>query len=162
MWYNSTSGTNKALVQIKAWSSSGNMGTARYLIGSCGAQDAALGFGGYSGSNKNQTEEYSGFTWRAGGNLNTARWGMGGAGSQTAGLAAGGFVSAASALTEEYDGSSWTAQNTMPTAMRDTTAAGTQTAAVTCGGSPPSRKYECCKINCNGFWTSNCCNSSWR
>ena len=138
VWYNSTSGANKALVQIKAWSSGGNMGTARYLIGSCGAQDAALGFGGYSGSNKNQTEEYSGFTWRAGGNLNTARWGMGGAGSQTAGLAAGGFVSAASALTEEYDGSSWTAQNTMPTAMRDTTAAGTQTAAVTCGGSPPS------------------------
>ena len=138
VWYNSTSGANKALVQIKSWSSGGNMGTARYLIGSCGAQDAALGFGGYSGSNKNQTEEYSGFTWRAGGNLNTARWGMGGAGSQTAGLAAGGFVSAASALTEEYDGSSWTAQNTMPTAMRDTTAAGTQTAAVTCGGSPPS------------------------
>lgn len=138
VWYNSTSGTNKALVQIKSWSSGGNMGTARYLIGSCGAQDAALGFGGYSGSNKNETEEYTGFTWRGGGNLNTARWGMAGAGSQTAALSAGGFVTAASALTEEYDGSSWTVQNTMPTAMRDTTGAGTQTAAVTCGGSPPA------------------------
>ena len=44
VWYNSTLGTNKALVQIKAWSAGGNMGTARYLIGSCGSQTAALGF----------------------------------------------------------------------------------------------------------------------
>ena len=138
VWYNSTTGEFKDLPLVKAWSSSGNMGTARYLIGSCGSQTAALGFGGYSGSNKNDTEEYNGFNWTAGGNLNTARWGMAGAGSQSAALAAGGFVSAASALTEEYNGTAWSEQNDMPTAMRDTTGAGTQTAAVTCGGNPPS------------------------
>ena len=43
VWYNSTTGTNKALVQIKAWSSGGNMGTARYALGSAtsGPQNAA-------------------------------------------------------------------------------------------------------------------------
>jgi hypothetical protein len=72
VWYNSTSGTLKSLVQLKAWSASNipvlldmtmyGAGTAncwfRYL------EDIAPG-GGY----KNATEEYSGYTWSNGGNL---------------------------------------------------------------------------------------------
>ena len=45
VWYNSTTGTNKALVQIKAWSSVGSLGTSRYDIGGTGTQTAALGAG---------------------------------------------------------------------------------------------------------------------
>ena len=73
VWYNSTEGTLKSLVQIKAWSSGGSMGTARYKISSANAapQDAALGFGG-GPSASSATEEYSGFSWSNGGNLNTA------------------------------------------------------------------------------------------
>lgn len=142
VWYNSTSGTNKALVQIKAWSSGGNMGTARYLIGSCGSQTAALGFGGYSGTYKNNTEEYDGYAWSIGGNLNLARFNPGGAGSQTAALAFGGFIGgpppSPTNATEEYDGSSWTAQNTMPTAVRNPAGSGTQTAGLSSGGNSGS------------------------
>ena len=143
VWYNSTSGTNKVLSQIKAWSSGGNMGTARYTIGSCGSQTAALGFGGYSGAYKADTEEYNGFSWSTGGNLNLARFNPGGAGSQTAALAFGGFINgpppSPTNATEEYDGSSWTAQNTMPTAVRNPAGSGTQTAGLSSGGNagPP-------------------------
>jgi hypothetical protein len=76
VWYNSTEGVLKSLVQIKAWSASGTMGTARYGMGPAGSapQSTALGAGGYSspGFDAN-TEEYSGFTWSAGANLPSAR-----------------------------------------------------------------------------------------
>ena len=139
VWYNSTTGLLRSLVKIKAWSSSGNMGTARYLIGSCGSQTGALGFGGYSGAYKNDTEEYSGYNWITGGNMNLARFNPGGAGSQTAALAFGGFVGgpppSPTNATEEYNGSSWTTQNAMPTAVRNPAGSGTQTAGLSSGGS---------------------------
>ena len=50
VWYNSTAGTNKALVQIKATSSGGNMGTGRYGVGGAGTQTAGLAFTGSPGS----------------------------------------------------------------------------------------------------------------
>ena len=139
VWYNSTTGLLRSLVKIKAWSSSGNMGTARYTIGSCGSQTAALGFGGYSGAYKDDTEEYNGFSWSTGGNMNLARFNPGGAGSQTAALAFGGFVGgpppSPTNATEEYNGSSWTTQNAMPTAVRNPAGSGTQTAGLSSGGS---------------------------
>ena len=139
VWYNSTTGLLRSLVKIKAWSSSGNMGTARYIIGSCGSQTGALGFGGYSGAYKDDTEEYSGYNWITGGNMNLARFNPGGAGSQTAALAFGGFVGgpppSPTNATEEYNGSSWTTQNAMPTAVRNPAGSGTQTAGLSSGGS---------------------------
>jgi hypothetical protein len=106
VWYNSTTGTNKALVQIKATSSGGNMGTA-------GTQTAGLAFTGSPGSSpytSNATEEYSGFNWSAGGNYPLSTRFVHGAGTQTAAL---GFMSdlAPLQLSAEYDGSSWTAGN---------------------------------------------------
>jgi hypothetical protein len=78
VWYNSTTGTLRSLVQIKAWSAGGNMTTARSALGGAGTQTAGLGFGGYrppptSPTRQNATEEYSGYTWANGGNLGTAR-----------------------------------------------------------------------------------------
>jgi hypothetical protein len=63
VWYNSTSGTLKSLVQIKAWSAGGNMGTARKSLGGAGTQTAGLAFGGNTTVAVNNTEEYSGYTW---------------------------------------------------------------------------------------------------
>ena len=62
VWYNSTSGTLKSLVQIKAWSAGGNMGTARYRLGGCGTQTAGLAIGGQvsGGGYTTATEEWSG------------------------------------------------------------------------------------------------------
>ena len=69
VWYNSTTGTLRALVQIKAWSAGGNMSTARSGLAGAGTQTAAFGSGGYlAPGNSNATEEYSGYTWSAGGN----------------------------------------------------------------------------------------------
>ena len=63
VWYNSTTGSLKGLVQIKATSSGGNMGTARYGVGGAGTQTAGLGFGGRAGGpSLNATEEYTGET----------------------------------------------------------------------------------------------------
>jgi hypothetical protein len=70
----------------------GNLGTARYGLGGCGIQTAALAFGGRTPSpgQLTATEEYDGSTWTAGGSLATARQALGTAGTQTAGLGFGG------------------------------------------------------------------------
>ena len=136
-WYNSTSGALKGLVQIKAWSAGGNMGTARRGLAGAGTQTTALGFGGFTTTVSNATEEYSGYTWTTGGNLGTARYLLAGAGTQTAGLGFGGAVYTPFSLknnTEEYDGSAWTAGGNMGTARRLLAGAGLQTAGLAFGG----------------------------
>jgi len=139
VWYNSTSGTLKSLVQIKAWSAGGNMTTARYTLAGTGTQTASIGMGGETpGSpNTNATEEYSGYAWTAGGNMNASKKEMGAAGTQTAGLIFGGIAPGPTLLntTEEYDGSAWTAvPGTLNTARRTFDGSGIQTAALAFGG----------------------------
>jgi hypothetical protein len=73
VWYNSTSGKLKALVQIKSWSAGGSLSTARRFLGGAGTQTEGLAFWWLSTANSNATEEYNGSTWTAGGNLATAR-----------------------------------------------------------------------------------------
>ena len=68
VWYNSTTGTNRVLSQIKAWSSGGNLNTGRQAAAGCGTQTAGLMFGGYTTTAVANTEEYNGFNWANGGN----------------------------------------------------------------------------------------------
>ena len=141
VWYNTTTGTLKGLSQIKAWSSGGNMGTARRFLGGAGTQTAALGFGGYVTGQSTATEEYSGFNWTASGNLGTARYGLAGAGIQTAALAFGGATFPGASLqsaTEEYNGSAWTAGGSLGTARTNIGGVGIQTAGLIFGGQSPS------------------------
>jgi hypothetical protein len=91
VWYNSTEGVLKSLVQIKAWSAGGNMGTARNFSRSRNS-NSRFRFWRIYNSTVNNTEEYSGYSWSAGGNLGTARSSLAGAGTQTAGLAFGGYA----------------------------------------------------------------------
>jgi len=130
VWYNSTTGSLKGLVQIKAWSSGGNLGTARQAGTGSGTQTAGLMAGGYVGPPGvvNATEEYSGFAWSAGGNLSTARRLLAGAGTQTSSIVFGGFIPPDTNVTEEYDGSSWTAGGNLNTARRRLFGTGTLTA----------------------------------
>ena len=143
MWYNSTSGTLKSLVQIKAWSSGGNLSTARYHSGPATSAPSTAGMvaAGFSNSSPetatNVTEEYNGFSWSSGGNVNTARANLGGAGIQTAALIFGGYSGAPNVgynLTEEYDGSAWTSGGTLPVNTSLPIGAGTQTAGLSIGG----------------------------
>ena len=139
VWYNSTTGANKALVQIKAFLSSGNTNIGGYGAGGAGTQTAGLIFGRQgepvggppvSGA----TEEYNGFSWSEQNDLNTARRYTAGFGTQTAAVAAGGNSTARTDVSEEYDGSSWTAGNNLNTAREGAGAAGILTAGLVFGG----------------------------
>jgi hypothetical protein len=139
VWYNSTSGTFKSLLATAAWSSSSNLGTARYGAAGAGTQTASLIFGGNYPVNTAATEEYNGSGWSVGGNLGTARYRLGGAGTQTAGLAIAGAVTGVgyTNASEEYNGTAWTAGGNLNTARDQLTGCGLQTAALAIGGAPP-------------------------
>ena len=81
VWFNSTSGTLKTVVQSEAWSSSSPLSTARYYAGGAGTQTAGLVFGGNVPPYSTATEEYNGSGWSTGGSLSTARTGMVGTGT---------------------------------------------------------------------------------
>ena len=145
VWYNSNSGTNKVLSQIKAWSSGGNMAIARRESGAAGTQTASVVFGGGlapSGNpDSNATEEYNGATYTTSGNLNAAREGMGAAGTQTAALGFGGATYPSPGqrnVTEGYNGSTWTSLNNLNANRSYVQGFGTQTAALAVGGAPDS------------------------
>ena len=149
VWYNSTSGTNKALVQIKAWSSGANLSTSRHEVSGFGTQTASVAVGGYDqlfpggtppiGNLLTSVEEYSGFTWAGGTALPVASTQYCRAGTQTAGLISFAMrapvpTSPSSAVSFEYDGSSWTTGGTGNKARRLASGNGTQTAAIAAGG----------------------------
>jgi hypothetical protein len=153
VWYNSTEGTLKSLVQIKAWSSGGDLATPRRYLAGCGTQTSALGFGGLNpGANLNSTEEYNGFNWTTGGNLGTAVARHAGAGTQTAGLSFGGQSTGITNQTEEYGGASWTGGGAMNTARSLLAGAGTQTAGLAFGGQEPTLSNKTEEYN-GSSWT---------
>ena len=132
VWYNSTTGVNKSLVQVKAWSSGGNLGTSRRYISGCGTQASIVAFGGFKPGAGNETELYNGFSWSEVNNLGTAAYSKGAAGTQTAALAFGGSP----AVCESWDGSNWTSSPAMNNGQRNFGSCGVQTAALAFGGRP--------------------------
>ena len=145
VWYNETTNGLKYEYQstTSAWSTGGNLNTARRLLGGCGTQIAALAFGG--GGNPDSTaitESYNGTNWTEVNNLTTARGYLTGCGTNTAALAFGGNVTPNSvqSLTETWNGTNWAAVNTLNVARRSLGAAGTNTAALAFGGNgtPPT------------------------
>ena len=96
IWCNTTSSDYKTITKVAgAWTTGGDLGTARYGLASSGPKSAAIVFGGSGLSDKAET--YNGSSWTEVGDLNLARVGIVGAdlGTQTATLAFGGYVSPA-------------------------------------------------------------------
>ena len=159
VWYNNATGALKGLVQIKAWSSGGNMNTARSGGSGSGSQTAALSFGGTDtpGARTTATESYSGYVWTTSPNsMNTARANLGAAGTQTATLAFGGVIGAptfaSQSATESWNGTSWTTSPaTINTARYSLAGFGTQTAAVAAGGTTGTET----ELYDGTSWTSN-------
>jgi hypothetical protein len=118
-----------------AWSSGGNLNTARRSLIGAGTQTAALAAGGFITVGSSASEEYNGSTWTNTNSLNTARGGLqGGIGTTSASLIAGGSPPVTGA-TEEFNGTNWSTQpNSLSTARRYTAGFGLQTAAIICGG----------------------------
>ena len=142
IWYNSTTGINKALVGIKAFASGGTVPTRFYYPGAVGGTTDTLGIAGVGPSPQpahNLCIEYSGFSWSAQPNLNTNRRAPYTFGTSTSCVASGGDYSPASPTltqaTEEWNGSSWTSVTNMPNNQGSFGAAsGTLTAGLVYGG----------------------------
>jgi len=137
IWFNSTTGEFKDILNIQAWSSSGALATSRFNMGA-GVTPVTAGivFGGTS--NSTSTEEYNGSGFTIGGALGTGRYVLGGFGTQTATVGAGGYVNGTGdvANVEEYNGTAWSEVNDIPAARRGQGAFGTQTAGAIAGGVP--------------------------
>ena len=164
IWYNTTTGVLKGYQSIGgAWSSGGNMNTARGYVGSSGTPTAAVSFGGAPLDTpiSNATENYDGSTWTTSGALSTGRSEFGGTGTQTAGLAVAGNtpgggppgVNVTNAV-EEYDGTSWTGGGNYPVSLRQNAAFGVQTAAVSFGGNPSGSSVTTTNEYNGSAWTS--------
>ena len=60
IWYNNTIGVLKGYQLVAdAWSSGGNLNTARRILAGAGTQTAGLGFGGFTTTSVANTEEYT-------------------------------------------------------------------------------------------------------
>jgi hypothetical protein len=141
VWYNSTSATLKvrAATSTAAWSSGGNLPSAREGMGGAGTQTAALGNGGDGPPAINATLLYNGSTWTASpGNMNTARSYCATTGTQTAAITANGnpnpAANAYSTNSETWSGTAWTttASTNLPSGIR--AISGVSTAALVSGG----------------------------
>jgi hypothetical protein len=133
-------------IPIGAWSTGGNLNTARGQGNADGTQTSALFAGGLffpgpppAGITKNETELYNGTSWTEVNNLNLSRGGGAGskAGSQTASIFFGGRVTtptpAFKAETETWNGTSWTEVADMSSARSSLAGAGVYTSALAIG-----------------------------
>ncbi len=124
LWYDTNANEYKYRQQFagNAWSSGGNLNTARGRPGGAGSGNTnALAFGGNvpgSPTVTGNTEAYDGSSWTEVNDLNTARAQGGGVGAtNTAALSFGGILPPTtpnnSALTELWNGTNWTEVNDM-------------------------------------------------
>ena len=134
VWYNSSANVIKIYAASGAWSSGGNMNTARgfHGMGGQGTQTAAFGFGG-TVSPIQQAEQYDGSSWTEVADLTTGRSAGGGCGTQAAALYAGGYIAPATDASEEYDGTNWAEGNNLNNSREGLAGAGSQTAGLIFG-----------------------------
>ena len=143
VWYNSTTGSHRVSKGplVTAWSTGGDLNTARFYLAGAGTQTSALAFDGdFAGP----TESYNGTNWTEVNDINSGRRELAGTGADnTSALAFGGnlfpnpapppsFIQVAN--TESWNGTNWTEVNDLNTARYRLAAAGTQTAALGFGG----------------------------
>ena len=163
VWYNSTTGVNKTLIEVKAFTSAGILTKGRYELGGVGTQTAGLAFGGNRAVTsptglQTDTEEFNGTGWTNGGSLPAAKATQG-FGIQTAAVACGGTIApnpTAGTTTEEYNGSSWTSGGALNTATTGQAAStGLESAGLRAGGgSSPSARLSAVEEYNGSAWTS--------
>tara|TARA_R100001015_G_C4593714_1_gene149043 strand:- start:42 stop:1028 length:987 start_codon:yes stop_codon:yes gene_type:complete len=131
IWYNSAAKKIKLVPKISAWSSGGNLGTARYGGGFGFTQDtAAIAGNDQGGGATGKTELYDGTSFTETGDLSQVGYRRALTGAQTAGLAVGAYAAPSIRnWVEEFGGSSWTTGGAFPSVTQFGSAAGTQTAA---------------------------------
>ena len=125
-----------------SWTELAEVNTGRWATAGAGASyTAALLYGGYNGSDVNNTETWNGSAWTEVNNLNTTRRYLAGTGSNTAAIAIGG--SPGLNAVEQWDGSNWTATTNFPTGSEYIEAAGASyTDCLALGVTPSSTGVE--------------------
>ncbi len=107
LYYNASNGDYEFLgLGAGAWSSGGNLNTARRYFAGVGSSTAGLVFGGSSPPTVAITESYNGTTWAEVGDLNAAQNAHASAGTTTSGMSALGAQSPG-ANVEDWNGSAW-------------------------------------------------------
>jgi len=162
IWYNSTSNTLKGQAfQAAAWSTGGNMGTARESLTGFGTQTAAIGAGGYTTTEVSISESYDGTTWTSTPSLPGVKRAINnsGTGTQAAGYVVAGYSGTAFLnTTDEWNGSSWSGSGTYPTNIFSVSSMGTETAGLAAAGeapvgSPPVKSAVSAEYN-GSTWTA--------
>ena len=116
-----------------SWTEVGDLNTARSAGGLGQSTEAALAFGGYTGTAASgATESWNGSAWTELNDLNSAREQITGAGEYTSGVAFGG--NPVTANTEDWNGVSWVEVANLNTGRKRPGASGTSTAAVAFSG----------------------------
>ena len=163
LFYSDTDSEFKVGANIGSTSSSNNLNTGRYSIGSAGTLTAGLAAGGdlfptpHPSRGSNATEEYDGTSWTSGNNIGTGRSFFASCGTQTAAIGSAGypFTGPTTTATEEYDGTNWTAGTAVPTACEAGDHFGTQTASIFIEGGLPGPSYpSSAYTQTGGSWTS--------
>ena len=134
VWYNETSQTMKFQypTTIAAWSTGGNLNTARSSINGAGTTSSGLAFGG---PGTVITESYNGSAWTEVNDLNTARYVGASFGTSTPFIFAAGYNGSSNVTNvESWDGTNWTEVNDVNTARRGVHGGGTSTSGIIAGG----------------------------
>ena len=143
VWYNTTDNVTKgrAATAAGAWSSGGNLNTARTTGASANAAPTyatgilagGLGASGYTAI----TESYNGTSWTEVNDLNQARAYQVGVGTSTAALSIAGYYTGTTntSLVESWNGTNWTEITDINGSQGQSAGgAGTSTAALNYGG----------------------------
>ena len=120
-----------------SWSSITALNTGRSQIDGCGIITAAIGAGGYTTTNVDNTESWDGTSWTEVNELNAATRDKITFGTYTAAIAAGG--NPPSTNNESWNGTNWTEVNELGTARGGGKGVGTNTAGLAFGGYSTAR-----------------------
>ena len=155
VWYNTTSTTlkaYKAVVGTGAWSSGGNLNSARSGVGGSGTQAATLAFGGAAPGDPSgamdEVESYNGTAWTETTDINSRRYQGGSIGQlQTDAAYVGGYSAPPPPLqsgkTEKWNGSAWTESGDLNSGRQGFFGgAGTTSAGLVAGSGPADGATE--------------------
>ena len=165
-----------------AWVATGALNTAKRDLAGCGTQNAALSFGGSTGTTyptqvaSATCEKFNSSAWSVTSSLGTARYGLGGCGVQNAAITFSGAASGTDpgttkyTVTETFNGQTWSTTVSMNRGRSLLGGVGIQNAAIAYGGYSSLYQYYDTStevfngvtwsflgaLNQPGMWASGC------
>ena len=138
------------------WSTEADMIVGRNALAGSGIINAALSFGGTTGSVSDATEHYNGVSWFLNSTTTlTNRQKLAGCGTQNATLSFGGNAGSVSNVCESFNGLVWSSETAITTARDTLAGGGIQNAAINFGGATSGPTISgLCQIFNGSTWTT--------